>query len=92
MKNEIELEVEITSKTLELIYAATAYTLAGAAAKKFSNQREGKFNRFLTADKQGNGKCFLVYFESDLKANVMTYDEALAIPVLANKCKEIWND
>lgn len=86
------VNVDISKGATDALYLATAYKLAYHTYNKFDGNCEGKFNRYLTADKQGNAQRFLVVFESDTKATVMTYEEALSIPILARKCKEVWGE
>lgn len=86
-------DLEATAASLAEIHMATAVSLASAAAKKFGEiSRAGMFNRYSVVNKKGKSKAFLVYFESDSKAIVMTYQEALELPVLGNKCREAWKD
>ncbi len=87
------LIIEGTEKTYDALHQSTVYNLAQHAYEKFNGRdRAGMFNRYTTADKQGKAACFLVYFENNSKATVMTWDEAMSIPTLAAKCKEIWRD
>jgi hypothetical protein len=84
--------VDATEGALESIDDETAYQLAQLAFNKLKDNLVGKFNRYLTLDNNGNPKSFLVYFESNDHAVVMSYEEALEIPVLGDKCKETWNE
>jgi hypothetical protein len=84
--------VDATDGALQSISNETAYKLAQIAYNKLKDDAIGKFNRYLTFDNDGKPISFLVYFESNDHAVVMSYEEALEIPVLGDKCKETWNE
>lgn len=87
------LEVQATEKLLQRIYEATARVLAETAYSKFRGNASGKFNRYTLADRRnGTAHTVLVYFKEENTAVVMTYEEALEIPVLGDKCREIWKE
>lgn len=83
------LKVKSTKKVLERIYDVTARTLADSAYLKFKGNAAGNFNVY-TIGNNGNKHSVLVYFQEEDFAIVMTYEEALNMPVLGDKCREIW--
>ncbi len=77
-----------TEETTKRLHRSLIQSLANTAYEKFQEgERSGKFNRFnLFAGH------FIVYFENENSATVMTYGEALQMPVLGEKCKEMWGN
>jgi hypothetical protein len=86
------VEIQATEKAQKSFQLPVLYNLAQHAMNKFKGERAGLFNRYLTADRHGEAERILVVFETNNKALVMLYSEALAIPTLAAKCKEKWGD
>lgn len=80
-----KLEITVT-ELASSIPVDLIHMIVEKACQKFAD-RAGKFNRYRIGE-----NTILIYFESNEKATIMLYKEALELPILGDECREIWRE